>query len=71
MSRLVSVLAGLAAGVWLTIILGEPTLGDILLSLRFTFMGMINLALARARLRFSPRPLQAGAYVKFTRHLDP
>ena len=29
MSRLVSVLAGLAAGVWLTIILGEPTLGAI------------------------------------------
>ena len=29
MSRLVSVLAGLAAGIWLTIILGEPTLGAI------------------------------------------
>ena len=29
MSRLVSVLAGLAAGVWLTIILGEPTVGAI------------------------------------------
>jgi hypothetical protein len=29
MSRLVSVLAGLAAGIWLTIILGEPTLGTI------------------------------------------
>ena len=29
MSRLVSVLAGLAAGIWLAIILGEPTLGAI------------------------------------------
>jgi len=29
MSRLVSVLAGLAAGIWLTIILGEPTLGAV------------------------------------------
>ena len=29
MSRLVSVLAGIAAGIWLTIILGEPTLGAI------------------------------------------
>ncbi|MEC8927454.1 MAG: hypothetical protein VYB17_04280 [Candidatus Thermoplasmatota archaeon] len=29
MSRLVSVLAGLAAGIWLTIVLGNPTLGAI------------------------------------------
>ena len=29
MSRLVSILAGIAAGIWLTIILGEPTLGAI------------------------------------------
>ena len=29
MSRLVSILAGLAAGIWLTIILGEPNLGAI------------------------------------------
>ena len=29
MSRLVSVLAGVAAGIWLTIILGQPTLGAI------------------------------------------
>ena len=30
MSRLVSILAGLAAGIWLTIILGEPTVGAII-----------------------------------------